>query len=135
MRSSGRPTRSRLRRYVSALAVGVLAAGGVAACSSGGSGTTSCTLAGKTYAQNTCTETLQCSSAAWVLRAGDPLVFGFDEGVPRSAAASAAVFGPTLRRNARSLKRCISAPSCFSRSSPSARRASIYRCCALNRSQ
>src|SRR6202042_1474395 len=43
MRSSGRPTRSRLRRYVSALAVGVLAAGGLAACSSGGSGTTSLT--------------------------------------------------------------------------------------------
>ncbi len=32
----------------------------------------SCTLAGKSYAQNTCTETLQCDNGSWVARASDP---------------------------------------------------------------
>jgi hypothetical protein len=37
-----------------------------------GSTTTSCTLAGTTYAQNTCTETLQCDSGSWIARSSDP---------------------------------------------------------------
>ncbi len=37
-----------------------------------GSTTTSCDLAGTTYAQNTCTETRQCDSGAWVSRSSDP---------------------------------------------------------------
>ncbi len=39
---------------------------------SGGGGTTSCTLAGNVYVQNTCTETLQCDDGAWVARSSDP---------------------------------------------------------------
>jgi hypothetical protein len=38
----------------------------------GGAPTTSCTLAGQSYAMNTCTETLQCDDGAWVSRTSDP---------------------------------------------------------------
>jgi hypothetical protein len=37
-----------------------------------GAPTTSCTLAGQTFATNTCTETLQCDDGAWVSRTSDP---------------------------------------------------------------
>jgi lysozyme len=39
---------------------------------SSGGGSTSCTLGGATFAQNTCTETLQCNAGQWVARTGDP---------------------------------------------------------------
>jgi lysozyme len=39
--------------------------------SGGGGGSTSCTLGGKTYAQNTCTETLECDAGAWIARTSD----------------------------------------------------------------
>jgi lysozyme len=39
--------------------------------SSGGSSSGSCQLGGKTYAMNTCTETLQCDSGSWVDRYDD----------------------------------------------------------------
>ncbi len=37
-----------------------------------GGGTASCTLGGQTYAQSTCTETLQCDNGNWVARTSDP---------------------------------------------------------------
>ncbi len=40
--------------------------------SSGGGGSTSCSLGGHSYAQNTCTETLQCDGGKWVARSSDP---------------------------------------------------------------
>lgn len=38
---------------------------------SGGGSSQSCTLGGQTYAQNTCTETLQCDAGSWVARSSD----------------------------------------------------------------
>jgi muramidase (phage lysozyme) len=40
--------------------------------SSGSGGGSACSLAGHTYGQNTCTETLQCDDGSWVGRSGDP---------------------------------------------------------------
>jgi lysozyme len=40
--------------------------------SSSGGSSTSCQLAGHTFVQNTCTETLQCDDGSWVARTGDP---------------------------------------------------------------
>jgi lysozyme len=57
--------------------------GGGSGSSSGG-GSTSCTLGGTTYAQNTCTETLQCDNGAWVARSGD--ASGCDSGVEPNGA-------------------------------------------------
>jgi hypothetical protein len=37
-----------------------------------GAPTTSCALAGQSFAANTCTETLQCDDGAWVARTSDP---------------------------------------------------------------
>ncbi len=56
--------------------------GGSSGSSSGGS--SSCTLGGNTFAQNTCTETLQCDAGAWVARTGDPSAC--DSGVEPSGA-------------------------------------------------
>jgi lysozyme len=39
--------------------------------SSGGSSSGSCVLAGQSYPQNTCTETLQCDGGSWVARTSD----------------------------------------------------------------
>lgn len=57
---------------------------GSSGSSSGGSGSGGCQLAGTTYAQNTCTETLQCDAGAWVARTGDPS--SCDTGVEPSGA-------------------------------------------------
>jgi lysozyme len=46
--------------------------GGGGADAGGGGGSTSCTLDGITYPQNTCTATLQCDDGAWVDRMSDP---------------------------------------------------------------
>jgi lysozyme len=52
--------------------------GGGSGSSSGGSGSSSggstggCTLGGKSYVTNTCTETLQCDNGSWVNRSSDP---------------------------------------------------------------
>jgi len=40
--------------------------------SSSGGSSGSCPLAGQSYGQNTCTETLQCDSGSWVARTSDP---------------------------------------------------------------
>jgi hypothetical protein len=37
-----------------------------------GATSTSCALAGSTYDQGTCTETLQCDSGSWIARSSDP---------------------------------------------------------------
>lgn len=46
--------------------------GGSGSGSGSGGSSSTCTLGGQTYAQNTCTETLQCDGGAWVTRTGDP---------------------------------------------------------------
>ena len=46
--------------------------GGSSSGSSSGGSSTSCQLAGHTFAQNTCTETLQCDDGSWVARTSDP---------------------------------------------------------------
>jgi hypothetical protein len=52
-----------------AIADGVLA--GSPTSADAGAPTTSCVLAGQSYAANTCTETLQCDDGAWVSRTSD----------------------------------------------------------------
>jgi lysozyme len=46
--------------------------GGSSGSSSGGSPSGGCQLGGKSYAANTCTETLQCDNGTWVDRYDDP---------------------------------------------------------------
>jgi lysozyme len=46
--------------------------GGSSSGSSSGGSSTGCTLAGHSYVQNTCTETLQCDDGSWVARDSDP---------------------------------------------------------------
>jgi lysozyme len=52
--------------------------------SSGGSSNGDCQLAGKSYAANTCTETLQCSNGSWIDRYDDPT--SCDKGVEANGA-------------------------------------------------
>jgi len=58
--------------------------GGSGSGSGSGGGSTSCSLGGTTYAQNTCTETLQCDNGAWVARSGD--ASGCDGGIEPNGA-------------------------------------------------
>jgi hypothetical protein len=46
--------------------------GGGGSSSGGSSGDKPCELAGHSYSQNTCTETLQCEDGSWVARSSDP---------------------------------------------------------------
>jgi lysozyme len=56
---------------LTAFAGGSGGGGGTADGGGGGGGSASCTLGGHTYAQSTCTETLECDNGSWVARSND----------------------------------------------------------------